>query len=158
MMANIEAKTCSWYFMYHLSYIQRWMFVCLYLIQIHISEPIGTKLRTHLPSGLAETVEYVWAHNISPFPTFPTYFVGSGCRSMRSRWLLAPHYPANALYPWCGVCWCDITHGGLCNENAKKWTECVCVKMETWWDGKEVANELNLQLHCIYTNDNVKPI
>jgi len=26
--------------------------------------------------------------------------------------------------------------------------------METWWDGKEVNNELHLQLHCIYTNDN----
>jgi hypothetical protein len=32
------------------------------------------------------------------------------------------------------------------------------VKMETWWDGKEVNNELHLQLHCICTNDNVKPI
>jgi hypothetical protein len=30
--------------------------------------------------------------------------------------------------------------------------------METWWDGKEVNNELHLQLHCICTNDNVKPI
>jgi hypothetical protein len=30
--------------------------------------------------------------------------------------------------------------------------------METWWDGKEVNNELQLQLHCIFTNDNVKPI
>jgi hypothetical protein len=29
--------------------------------------------------------------------------------------------------------------------------------METWWDGKEVNNELQLQLHCICTNDNVKP-
>jgi hypothetical protein len=38
------------------------------------------------------------------------------------------------------------------------WTECMCVKMETWWDGKEVNNELNLQLHCICTNDNVKLI
>ena len=43
-------------------------FVCLCLIQIHISEPIGTKLCTHLPCGLEETVGYVWAHNISPFP------------------------------------------------------------------------------------------
>jgi hypothetical protein len=48
-------------------------------------------------------------------------------------------------------------HGGLCIENMEKWTECVCVKMETWWDGKEVNNELHLQLHCIYTNDNVQP-
>jgi len=43
---------------------------CLYLIQNHISGPIGTKLCTHLPCGMEETVGYVWAHNISPFPTF----------------------------------------------------------------------------------------
>jgi len=46
------------------------MFVSLYLIQIHISEPIGTKLYTRLPRGLEEPVGYVWAHNISPFPPF----------------------------------------------------------------------------------------
>jgi hypothetical protein len=34
----------------------------------------------------------------------------------------------------------------------------MCVEMETWWDGKEVNNELHLKLHCIYTNDNEKPI
>jgi len=34
----------------------------------------------------------------------------------------------------------------------------MCVEMETWWDGKEVNNELHLQLHCIYTNDNENPI
>jgi hypothetical protein len=28
------------------------------------------------------------------------------------------------------------------------------VKMETWWDGMEVTNELNLRLHCSCTNDN----
>ena len=70
------------------------MFVCLYLIQIHTSEPISTKLCTHLPRGLEETVGYVRAHNISPFPTFSAYFVWSGCRFVRSRWLPAPHYPA----------------------------------------------------------------
>jgi hypothetical protein len=43
---------------------------CLYLIQIHISEPIRTKLCTYLPRGLKETVGYVLAHNISPFPPF----------------------------------------------------------------------------------------
>jgi len=36
------------------------LFVSLYLIQIHISEPIGTKLCTRLPRGLEETVGYVW--------------------------------------------------------------------------------------------------
>jgi len=54
------------------------MFVCLYLIQIHISEPIGTKLCTHLPRGLEETVGYVWAHNISPFPPFRHILSGAG--------------------------------------------------------------------------------
>jgi len=63
----------------------------LYLIQIHISEPIGTKLCTHLPRGLEETVRYVWAHNISPFPTFSAYFVGSGWQFVCSIWLPAPH-------------------------------------------------------------------
>jgi hypothetical protein len=43
------------------------MNVCLYLIQIHISEPIGTKLCIHLPRGLEESEGYVWVHNISPF-------------------------------------------------------------------------------------------
>jgi hypothetical protein len=91
------------------------------------------------------------------FPTFSTYFVGSGCRFMLSRWLPAPHCFATTLYLWCGACLYDI-HGGLCNENTEKWTECVCVKTETWWDRKEVTNELHLQLHCICTNDNVKSI
>jgi hypothetical protein len=44
--------------------------VCLYLIQIHISEPIWTKLCTQLPLGLEETVGYVWTHNVLPFWLF----------------------------------------------------------------------------------------
>jgi hypothetical protein len=43
----------------HLVYKDECLFVCLYLIQIHISEPIGTKLRTQLSLGLEETVGYV---------------------------------------------------------------------------------------------------
>jgi len=54
---------------------------CLYLIQIHISEPIGTKLCTHLPRGLDETVGYVWAHNISPFPPFRPILSLAGANS-----------------------------------------------------------------------------
>jgi hypothetical protein len=57
------------------------MNVCLYLIQIHISEPIGTKLCTHLPCGLEETVRYVWAHNISIFPPFRPILYGAGADS-----------------------------------------------------------------------------
>jgi len=46
------------------------MFVCIELIQIHISEQIGTKLCTRLPLGLEEVVGYVWTHSISTFPHF----------------------------------------------------------------------------------------
>jgi len=93
------------------------------------------------------------------FPTFSTYFVGSRCRFVRSRWLPAPHCTATVLYPWCGASWCDVTHGGLCNENMNKWTECVCVcENGNLIRRNEVTNELNLQLHCSYTNDNVEPI
>ena len=72
---------------------------CLYLIQIHISEPIGTKFCIYLPRGLEETVGYVLAHNISPFPPFRPILFGSGRRFESSRLLPAPHYPATALYP-----------------------------------------------------------
>jgi len=98
------------------------------------------------------------------FPTFSAYFVGSGCPLLRSTWLPAPHYPAAALYPWCCVCWCDVTHRVLCNANAEKCSECVCVQMEAWWNWKWlmictcVTNELHFQLHCISTNYNVRPI
>ena len=57
------------------------MYVCLYLIQIHISEPIGTKLCTHLPRGLEEPVGYVRAHNISPFPPLRPILSGAGAYS-----------------------------------------------------------------------------
>jgi hypothetical protein len=57
------------------------LYVCLYLIQIHISEPIGTKLCTHLPHGLEETVGYVWAHNISPFSSFRPILSGADADS-----------------------------------------------------------------------------
>jgi hypothetical protein len=50
------------------------MFDCLYLIQIHISEPIGTKLGTRLPLGLKETVGYVWVRNSLPLRTFGPFF------------------------------------------------------------------------------------
>jgi hypothetical protein len=54
------------------------MNVCLYLIQTHISELIGTKLCTHLPRGLEETIGYVWAYNTSPFPPFCPILLGAG--------------------------------------------------------------------------------
>jgi hypothetical protein len=57
------------------------LYVCLYLIQMHISEPIGTKLCTRLSRGLEETIGYVWAHNISPFPLFWPILSGAGADS-----------------------------------------------------------------------------
>jgi len=40
------------------------LFVCLYLIQIHISQQILTRLCTHLPLYLEETVGYVWSEDV----------------------------------------------------------------------------------------------
>jgi hypothetical protein len=104
------------------------MNVCLYLIQIHISEPIGTKLCTHLPRGLEETVGYVWAHNISPFPPFRPILSGAhadsctvdGCR--RHTNLLLPYIRGAA-------------HAGVTSQTAvgcamktpkSEWNACVC--------------------------------
>ena len=75
------------------------MNVCLYLIQIHISEPIGTKLCTHLPRGLEETVGYVWAHNISPFPPFRPILSGACAYSCAVDGCRRDITPATALYP-----------------------------------------------------------
>ena len=86
-------------------------------------------------------------------PTFSAYFVGSGCRFMRSRGLTAPHYPAAALYPWCRVCFCDVTHGGLYKENAEKWTECVCVCVCVcvWkWKPDETGRKWLMNWTCNY--------
>jgi len=73
-------------------------FLCL--IQIHISEPIWTKLCTHLPLRLEETVGYVCSENVGPFSTFLTFFVGSACRILGTKWLPAQDTSATALYPW----------------------------------------------------------
>jgi hypothetical protein len=76
------------------------LYVCLYFIQIHISEPIGTKLCTHLPLGLEETVGSVWARIswplrlLAPFPLEATAesWAQDGCR--RDCFCAIP------LYPW----------------------------------------------------------
>jgi len=82
------------------------MFVCLFvcvcmeLIQIHISEPIWTKLRTCLPLGLEEVVGYVWTRKswrLRPFG--PSFFRGH-CRIMGTRWPPARPFSVIPLYPW----------------------------------------------------------
>jgi len=65
----------------YLIYKDGCLYVSLYLIQIHISEPIGTKLCTRLPRHLEEAVGYVWAHNISPFPPFRPISLGASAHS-----------------------------------------------------------------------------
>jgi len=82
------------------------------------------------------------------FPTSSTYFVGSACRFVRSRWLPTPHCPATALYPWCGACLCDVTDGGgLCNENAEMLMECVCVRK---WKPDETGRKWLMNCTCNY--------
>jgi len=68
-----------------------YFFVCLYLIQIHISEPISTKLCTRVPIRLEEVVGYVWTTIFDPFRHFrhllsgasTEYWAQQGCRSKR---------------------------------------------------------------------------
>jgi hypothetical protein len=95
----IDVCVCLFIYIYIL-YIK--MNVCLYLIQIHISEPIWTKLCTRLPLGLEETVGYVWARKSWPLRPFgPFFFRGT-------RWLLARPFSATPLYPWFQLlfAWC----------------------------------------------------
>jgi hypothetical protein len=76
------------------------LFVCLELVQIHISEPIWTKLCTHLPLGLEETVGYVWTQNSRPLRPFGPFFFGGHYRIMDTRWLPARLFSTIPLYPW----------------------------------------------------------
>ena len=76
------------------------LFVCMYLIQIHISEPIWTKLCTRLPLGLEETVGYVWTRNSWPLRPSGQFFFRGHCRIMGTRWLPARPFSAIPLYPW----------------------------------------------------------
>jgi hypothetical protein len=70
------------------------------LIQIHISEPIWTKLRTRLLLGLEETVGYVWTQNSWPLRPFGPFFFEGHCRIMGTRWLPARPSSAIPLYLW----------------------------------------------------------
>jgi len=72
----------------------------MHLIQIHISEPIWTKLCTRLPLGLEETVQYVWARNSWPLRPIGPFFFRGHCRIMGTRWLPARPFSAIPLYPW----------------------------------------------------------
>jgi hypothetical protein len=64
-------KSCMSIFLtlyqHNLIYKAESLFVSLFHIQTHISEPVWTKLCTHLPLGLEESVGYVWSENVWPF-------------------------------------------------------------------------------------------
>jgi len=62
--------------------------VCLYLIQIHISEPIWTKLCTHLSPWSGRDRRVCMVRKCLTFSTFLT-FVGSWCRILGTKWLQA---------------------------------------------------------------------
>ena len=65
--ATAKIKKTIYVYIYKVECLFVCLYICLYLIQIHISEPIGAKLCTHIPRGLEEIVGHVWAHDISPF-------------------------------------------------------------------------------------------
>ena len=141
------------------------MFVSLYLIQIHISEPIGTKLCTCLPRRLEEAVGYVWAHNISPFPPFRPTSSGAGAHSC------AVHGRRCHTAPLL-----RYLHDATCAGVTSRTVRCAMLMERSernacaWkWKPDETGsqwlmictcgtNELHFQLHCIATNYNVQPI
>ena len=92
--AGERPQAAHWYNILYLCF-----FLSLYLIQIHIYEPIWTKFCTHLPLRLEETIGYVWSENVWLFLPFWPSSLGAdaesstrnGCRCESS---------ATAFYPW----------------------------------------------------------
>ena len=64
------------------------LYVCFYLIQIHISEPIGTKLRTRFPRGLEETWD-TYGPTIFHLPHLFDLFRCEGLHDAAQKWLPA---------------------------------------------------------------------
>ena len=133
------------------------MFVCtLYKSTfLNRSEPNFAHIS---PRGLEETVGYVWAHNISPFPPFRPILSTAGADSCavdgfrRHTPLLLPYILGAAR---AGVT-SQTAVGCAMKTRRSEWNACVCKNGNLM--RREVTNELHLQLHCIYTNNNVKPI
>jgi len=145
-----KANFCLFVYLFVCLFVCLFVFVCMKHIQIHISEPIWTKLCTHLPLGLEEVVGYVWTHNISNFPNFSAYFVGSECRFVRTIWLPARETRATELCPWCGASWCDImdvtcTVGNTQKTRRSERNACV------WkWDRDETGRKWIMNCTCNY--------
>jgi hypothetical protein len=106
------------------------LYVCLYLIQIHISEPIRTTLCKHLPRGLEETTGYVWAHNILPLPPFRPILSGAGADScaVDGCWR---HTAPLLRYIRDAACAGVTSRMVSCAIKTRRNERNVCVKMET---------------------------
>jgi hypothetical protein len=92
-IAKILRRACV--FIY-LIYKDECLFVCLFVCMIvpytnpHFWTDRNQTLHTsHLWSG--RECRVCTGPKYFTFPTFSAYFVGSGCRFLRSRWLSAPH-------------------------------------------------------------------
>jgi len=96
-MLSLRSQICV---CVYLIYKNECLFVCMELIQIHISEPIWTKLCTRLPLGQEETVGYVWTRNSWPLRHFGPFLFGGHCRIIGTRWLPARPFSVIPLYPW----------------------------------------------------------
>jgi hypothetical protein len=85
------------------------LYVCMYLIQIHISEPIWTKLCTRLPLGLEETVGHVRTRNSWPLRPLGPFSLGATAGSWAQNGCRCDHFPR---YPYIrDSSWysCDVT-------------------------------------------------
>jgi hypothetical protein len=92
------------------------LFICMELIQIHISGPIWTKLCTRLALGLEDVVRYVWTHNISTFPPFRCILSGASADSCAEDSRRRQSPPLLRYSP----CWCDVTDVTCTVRNALK--------------------------------------
>jgi hypothetical protein len=101
----------------YLIYKDECMYVSLYLIQIHISASIGSKLCKRLLRGLEEIVGYVWTHitlrspPIRPLPSRRPAWrwakMAAGCAKMAAR---ATGEQTKRYIGDSGTCSCDVTH------------------------------------------------
>jgi len=141
------------------------MFVSLYLIQIHISEPIGTKLCTRLPPSSGRGRRVCMDPQYFTFPTFRPISSGAGAHSCavhghRRNTTPLQRYLRDAACAGVTsrtVCCAKLTRRSARNACVWKWKPdvtgskwlmiCTCG-----------THELHFQLHCIPTNYNVKPI
>jgi hypothetical protein len=94
------------------------LYVCMELIQIHISEPIWTKLCTRLSLGLEGTVGYVSTRNSWPLRPSGPFFFECHCGIMGTRWLPARPFSEIPLYPWFQLVFAwrhrhDVADGGV---------------------------------------------